>query len=204
MLPILISAAHQPSNVRVSQKDQNSVLVSWTYLSSWPQVTSYYISYNEVHSVSVTATKDDNEAIISGLVVGVTYYITVVANSSTLPSIATTATVTLCKFGSLLYDFCFILMYAAVHISLTYSPSSIVAGDSATLTCSLTPTSGVSVTPYFKWEGPGVNETSGSKSMPSQLILNDFLTSHAGVYICSATYEQGNFSTNTSLTVQGK
>ena len=102
--------------------------------------------------------------------------------------------------------FIFNVLYAAVHISLTYSPSSIVAGDSVTLTCSLTPTSGISVTPDFKWEGPGVNEisTSGSKSMFSQLILTDILTSHAGVYICSATFEQGNFSTNTTLTIQSK
>ena len=113
-------------------------------------------------------------------------------------------------------------------MSLSASPSSPVAGDSVTLTCSLTPSSGTSGTPElwwegsgngvistpgsgngdistldFQWEGSGVDESTisgGRKS--SQLILIEIATSQAGIYNCSAF---GAYITSPiALTVQSK
>ena len=44
-----------------------------------------------------------------------------------------------------------------VIISLTSSPSSsVMAGDTVTLNCSVTLPTGVTGSPYFHWEGSGV------------------------------------------------
>ena len=95
-LPLL--AAYNPSNVRVSQTGLNSLLVSWTYHPSWPAVTGFLISYYQQdggHNGSVTAGMNDNNATISGLTALATYSISVVANSSTLPSYPATTTFSL-------------------------------------------------------------------------------------------------------------
>ena len=103
-------------------------------------------------------------------------------------------------------------------MSLSVSPSSPVAGDSVTLTCSLTPSSGNSdiqefwwegsgngdiSTPDFQWEGPGVNESTTSEGRKSsQLILIEIATSQAGIYNCSAF--AAYITSPITLTVQSK
>ena len=113
-------------------------------------------------------------------------------------------------------------------MSLSVSPSSPVAGDSVTLTCSLTPSSGTSSTPEFwwkgsgngdistpgsgngnidtpdfQWEGPGVDESTISEGRKSsQLILNEIATSQAGIYNCSAF--AAYITSPITLTVQSK
>ena len=101
-------------------------------------------------------------------------------------------------------------MYVAIHlqqqhimyhqipvaISLTSSPTSIVAGDDVTLSCSLSPPGEVSGTPFFQWEGPGVNESNIIRGrLYSQVLLNEITTSHAGFYNCSVSHSLGYMTT---------
>ena len=94
-------------------------------------------------------------------------------------------------------------------ISLSSSPSSpIMAGDSLTLTCSVTLPAGVTGTPDFQWEGPGVTPTpagptTSGQEMSSVLTLSAIATSQAGQYSCTATLN-GSVSTNLTVTVQSK
>ena len=93
-------------------------------------------------------------------------------------------------------------------ISLTpYSPT-VMAGDTVTLTCSLALPNGVTGTPVFQWEGPGVtptpaDPTSSGGVVSSILTLTSVLTSEAGLYSCTASL-RGEISTNTIITVQSK
>ena len=85
-LPLL--AAYRPSGVRVSQTGLNSLLVSWSYSSSWPTVSRFFISYYQQdggHNGSVTAGQNDNNATISGLTALTTYSIRILAKSLTFP-----------------------------------------------------------------------------------------------------------------------
>ena len=86
----VFAAPSPPSNVIVSQNGLESLLVSWTAGESI--VTGYIISYkqqDEVHSHSVTETV--TSTIITGLMIGATFSISIVATSSTLPSNETIA-----------------------------------------------------------------------------------------------------------------
>ena len=77
----------------VSQNGQDSILVSWT-VSGESIVTGYIISYKQqdgVHSDSVNVNETVISTIITGLMIGATYSISIVATSSTLPSNVTTA-----------------------------------------------------------------------------------------------------------------
>ena len=84
-------APPHPSDVRVSQNGLNSLLVTWTP-SAGPNVTGYTIYYHQINgglSGSVTAAGTDTSVIITGLTLGANFSISVVTNSSTLPSIVT-------------------------------------------------------------------------------------------------------------------
>ena len=87
------SAPSPPSGVSVSQNGPGSLLVSWTPPpSGGATVTGYTIYYLYSQTLySVMAKANVTSATITGLIAGVTYSINVVANSSTLPSIVTTA-----------------------------------------------------------------------------------------------------------------
>ena len=77
--------------MRVSQNGLNSILVTWTP-SEGPNVTGYTIYYQQVDgglSGSVTAAETDTSVVITGLASGANFSISVVTNSSTLPSIVT-------------------------------------------------------------------------------------------------------------------
>ena len=76
-----------------SQNGLDSVLVSWTS-SGESIVTGYIISYQQqdgTHTGSETAADTDTSTIITGLMIGATYSISIVATSNTLPSTETTA-----------------------------------------------------------------------------------------------------------------
>ena len=93
-------------------------------------------------------------------------------------------------------------------ISLTPSSPTVMAGDSVTLTCSISLPSGVTDTPVFQWEGPGVtptpaDPTSSGGVVSSILTLTSVSTSEAGLYSCTASL-RGEISTNTIITVQSK
>ena len=84
--------------MEISQNGQTSLLVTWRYSSSQSALTGFHISYIQRgggHNGSVTAGVDETNATIEGLVAGGTYSISVVANSSTLPSHPTTQYFTL-------------------------------------------------------------------------------------------------------------
>ena len=77
-----------PSGVIVSQNGPNSLLVTWTP-SDGPNVTGYTIFYQQQDggdSGSVEAEETNNRIIISGLIRGATYSISIMAKSDTLPS----------------------------------------------------------------------------------------------------------------------
>ena len=87
----LFSAPSPPSGVSVSQNGLNSLLVSWT--SGEPAVTGYNISYQTLdggHSGSVTENETATSTIITGLMTGTNYSITIVVTSNTLNSTETT------------------------------------------------------------------------------------------------------------------
>ena len=89
-----------------------------------------------------------------------------------------------------------------VAISLTSSPTSIVAGDNVTLCCSISPPGGVSGTPFFQWEGPGVNDSNIIRErLYSQVLLNEITTSQAGVYNCSVSHSLGYMATYIAVNV---
>ena len=78
----------------------------------------------------------------------------------------------------------------------------------STLTCSLSLPRGVTDTPVFQWEGPGVTTTpdypiSSGGVVTSILTLTRISTSEAGLYSCTASL-RGNISTNTIITLQSK
>ena len=65
-------------------------------------------------------------------------------------------------------------------MSIVQPSSPVIAGESLTLTCSATVQEGISSSPTLMW-------TSGSQqSTGSSLTLNPLLTSHGGVYTCTA------------------
>ena len=90
----LIPAPFPPSGVTVSQNELDSVQVSWTPPAGGPAVTGYIIYYQQQdggHSDSEIAATTATTAIITGLIAGATYSITMVATSRTLPSTVTAA-----------------------------------------------------------------------------------------------------------------
>ena len=81
-----------------------------------------------------------------------------------------------------------------------------MAGDTVTLTCSVTLPSGVTGTPVFQWEGPGVTPTPADPTtsgvmVSSELTLSEISISQAGLYTCTATLS-GSITTSTIITVQ--
>lgn len=181
--------------------------MSWTYYHYyWLPATGYHISYAQNdggHSGSITAGKSDTNATITGLIAGSTYFISVVANSSTLPSDPTTVRFNLCMFVYISDKLIVCFVITIDGLSLITSPSFTVAGDNITLTCSLLPSS--NSPPDFQWEGPGVNNSTISEARDSsQMTLLKIATSQAGLYTCTATYEMLHFSNTTIITVQSK
>ena len=78
----------------VSQNGVDSVQVSWTPPSGEPTVTSYIIYYQQQdggHNGLVIPGATTTTSIIIGLMTGATYFITMVATSSTLPSTVSAA-----------------------------------------------------------------------------------------------------------------
>ena len=81
-------APSPPTNVAVYQNGLSTVLVTWT-LSPGSNRTGYTVFYQQVgglHSGSVMTEDTANSVVITELNQGATYSISVVANSSTLPS----------------------------------------------------------------------------------------------------------------------
>ena len=83
-----------------------------------------------------------------------------------------------------------------------------MAGDTVTLTCSVTLPTGVTGTPDFQWEGPGVTPTpagptTSGQMVSSDLTLSEIATSQAGLYTCTATLIGSN-STSVIITVESK
>ena len=102
------------------------------------------------------------------------------------------------------------LLTVRATISLSSSPlPPIVAGESVTLTCSVTLPAGVTGTPDFQWVGPGVtptpaDPTTSGQEVSSVLTLSAIATSQAGQYSCTATLSGSSFNTDLNVTVQSK
>ena len=103
---IISPAPSPPSDISVSQNGLNSLLVSWSLGESI--VTGYIISYqqqNGGHNGSVTVNDTVTSTIITGLMIGATYYISIVATSNTLPSTEITVTdITIGNVSSMYYN----------------------------------------------------------------------------------------------------
>ena len=93
---VLVTVPCQPDNVGILQKGQNKLFVSWKNCLEVIGYVIYYKQENGHHNGSITAGVMDTNTTISGLIAGVTYYISVVANSATLSSYPTTIRFTLC------------------------------------------------------------------------------------------------------------
>ena len=109
-----------------------------------------------------------------------------------------------------LISFTILLPTEQPTISLSSSPPSpIVAGESVTLTCSVTLPAGVTGTPVFQWEVPGVTPTptaptTSGQEVSSVLTLSAIATSQAGQYSCNATLSGSSVTTTLPVTVQSK
>ena len=99
---------------------------------------------------------------------------------------------------------CYISFTEPLTISL--NSSTIMAGDTVTLTCSITLPTG---TPDFQWETPGettptpANLVTSGQMFSSALTLTEIVTSQAGQYTCTATLS-GSVNTSVILTIQSK
>ena len=100
------------------------------------------------------------------------------------------------------------LLTTLATISITSSPSSpVMAGDTVILTCSVTLPPGVTGTPDFQWEGPGVtptpaDPTTSGQVVSSDLTISEIATSQAGQYTCTATLDETSVSTFVTITVE--
>ena len=84
-----------------------------------------------------------------------------------------------------------------------------MAGDNITLNCSATLPTGVTGTPDFHWEGPGVPPTPADLAINGQevssvLTLSTIATSQAGQYICTVTLNGSSVANSINLTVQSE
>ena len=87
-LLLLSPVPSPPSGVMVSQNGLKGLLVTWTP-SAGSNVTGYTIFYQDQdggESGSLEVGETDTNATITGLMSGATYNISIIANSSTLPS----------------------------------------------------------------------------------------------------------------------
>ena len=99
-------------------------------------------------------------------------------------------------------------------ISLSSSTSSPMAGESVSLTCSVTLPSTVNGTAVFQWVGPGDTPTPASPTTSGQVVtstltLSAVRTSQAGQYTCTASVEGPNQTVSIAfrsviITVQSK
>ena len=90
LLYMITPAPSPPSNVGVSQNGLNSpdLLVTWTP-SEGLYVTGYTVIYQEIDgglSGSVTTAETDTSVVITAIIAGATFSISVSADSITLPS----------------------------------------------------------------------------------------------------------------------
>ena len=93
-------------------------------------------------------------------------------------------------------------------ISLSASVSSLMIGESVILTCSVTLLDGVTDTPTFVWEGPGIIPTPSDPFISGQVVnstltVNGIRTSQAGQYKCTAI-TIFNVSDTVEIVVQSK
>ena len=95
-------------------------------------------------------------------------------------------------------------------ISLSPSTSSPTAGESVSLTCSITLPGTVNGTAVFQWVGPGDTPTPADPSTSGQVVYNTLIlsavrTSQAGQYTCTVSVEGPNRTAiSVNITVQGK
>ncbi|CAI8030317.1 Receptor-type tyrosine-protein phosphatase delta, partial [Geodia barretti] len=182
-----------PSNVRVSQNGLNSLLVTWTP-SEGPNATGYTVYYYQINggfSGSVTAAATDTSVVITGLIAGAAFSISVSADSSTLSSSRSRGPDTL---------------IVPATISLTSSPPSpMMSGATVSLTCSISLPIDVTDATGIRWNGPGVtptpvNSITSGKKISSVLTFSGISTSQGGFYRCNFTLG-GSISVNITVSV---
>jgi len=97
-----------------------------------------------------------------------------------------------------------------IQVSITPGANP-TAGQSYTLTCTVTPQGGLAGTPTVQWRGPSGSDhiTTGgdftvSSTPPYTLTINPLRQSHAGEYTCKATIGSTVGSSAAVLRVEGK
>ena len=92
------------------------------------------------------------------------------------------------------------------NVTLTSSSSfPILAGETVSLTCSVSLPPGVTGSLVFQWGGPGVTDSNISEgAMSSILTVSQISTSVAGIYNCTVSLDGSPLPTvSTNITVQG-
>ncbi|CAI8029060.1 Receptor-type tyrosine-protein phosphatase S [Geodia barretti] len=169
-----------PSNVRVSQ---NGTEQSTGDLDTIRRTQCYWLHHllhqiNGGLSGSVTAAETDTSVVITGLIAGATFSISVSADSSTLSSSRSRGPDTL---------------IVPATISLTSSPPSpMMSGATVSLTCSISLPIDVTDASGIQWNGPGVTPTPvnsiiSEKKISSLLTFSGISTSQSGLYGCNFT-----------------
>ncbi|CAI7989142.1 Protein sidekick [Geodia barretti] len=142
-------------------------------------------------SGSVTAAETDTSVVITGLIAGATFSISVSADSSTLSSSRSRGPDTL---------------IVPATISLTSSPPSpMMSGATVSLTCSISLPIDVTDASGIQWNGPGVTPTPvnsiiSGRMISSVLTFSGISTSQSGFYRCNFTLG-GSISTNITINV---
>ena len=91
-------------------------------------------------------------------------------------------------------------------ISLCPSMSSPMAGESVSLTCSITLPGAVNGTAVFQWVGPGDTSTPADPSTSGQVVTSTLTfsavrTSQAGEYTCTASVEGTTLTNSTTVDI---
>ena len=94
----IVSVASAPTNLTAVQEGLTSIRVSWSPLTPLGNTTGYRISYSggSSGSVDVSGGSTDNY-LLTGLVMGATYTISIVATSQHILSRRVETIITLCK-----------------------------------------------------------------------------------------------------------
>lgn len=160
---------------------------------------------------------DQTHASFSGLSSGTFYSISIVALSETLPSRPRTATKTIGNNNNLhliklllihLYYYTNNIFAISASLSVTHSPSTVVAGKPVNITCSITLPSGLIGSPEFTWKAElnGAEPTQNYRESGTAISLLKFEMipiPNSGTYSCTACLN-GCINASTTVSIESK
>ena len=90
-------------------------------------------------------------------------------------------------------------MTNSMLISITSNASRIEVGGFVNFSCLATKKTNEQSIPLYRWTGPDISDYSGSV-----LLLRDLTFSHAGKYMCTATFTTISITTSVDVVFQSK